>query len=237
MSDDWAECFGRDVVARAGQCAGAHPHGIVDLAALIAAELRRFHAAQQPQALLVAVAEVAVLCAWTEDGRLVTQPNVSPLDFMRGIAGMIAAVGHDIGWRVAHMEKTATLEEALSVARNDILSLRLRLGQLETETGDLFLRVESYRHLIDRLWVEDADPQATQPERAALQLEHREAVFSDGRAGPVAALVEAVKGERSVRHALAARDDNDALIELGLAQEKIDDALDALDPAMRALRR
>ena len=248
---DWAARFSQDFVALAAKTADAHPQGIVDLAGLIAAELRRFHAEQRPQALLAAIAGIAELSAWTDDGRLVTKPDVSPLDFMRRVAALIGAIGQDIVWRVGYTEKTSTLETALSVAQNDILSLRLRLGQLETETADLFLRVESYRHLIDKLWIEDADPQATIPERAALQLEHREAVFSDGRAGPVAALVEAVKNERVATVALethvrdCARCSVDTQCEEGerLARgaldldDRIEAALGALDPAMRALRR
>ena len=107
----WALKIGADAVAALAEAANANPLP-VDLAKIIAAEVVRFHAAQQPEQLLTAVAGVAALCAETEDGRLVTKEAVSPGDFLLRIKAVLATAATDITWRVAFIERAQTLRES-----------------------------------------------------------------------------------------------------------------------------
>ena len=109
----WALKIGADAVAALAEAANANPLP-VDLAKIIAAEVVRFHAAQQPEQLLTAVAAVAALCAETEDGRLVTKEAVSPGDFLLRIKAVLATAATDITWRVAFIERLSALEDALA---------------------------------------------------------------------------------------------------------------------------
>ena len=127
----WALKIGTAAASAAAEIAHAHPENHVDLARVIAAEVARFHAAQEPGQLLAAVTAVADLCAETEDGRLVTKDAVSPGDFLLRIKAVLTAAAADITWRVAFIERLAALEDAVATQRRMLARVWPIVDELE----------------------------------------------------------------------------------------------------------
>ena len=188
----WALKIGADAAAAIIEVSETHPDPefIIDFASIIAAEVARFHAAQESEQLLAAVAAVAALCAETEDGRLVTKEAVSPVDFMGRIKAVVNAAADSITWRIAFVERLADLE-ARRVDDRHLLTRVWRLIEVWPTLG------EGDRASLADLADGSDDPHGWM---AALHTDLKAYLARADAPGPVARLTEAVKTHRYARH-------------------------------------